>query len=51
MILEARKWKMKKTKAVIGPRVNQSSTVAGRHAKYGSKNGTAPSKAAKTAGR
>lgn len=42
---------MKNRIAIIDPRLNQSSIVAGIQAKYASKNGTAPSIVAKVDGK
>lgn len=50
-MLHGRKWKRKKVIAVIDPRVNQSSMVAGIQAKYTSKNGTAPNIVARADGK
>lgn len=50
-MLHGKKWKIKKGIAIIGPRVNQSSKVAGTQAIYASKKGTAPNTVAKADGK
>jgi len=50
-MLHGRKWKRKNKIAIIDPRVNQSSIVAGMQAKYASKKGTAPNIVARADGK